>query len=258
MAGLFILYYVESAPMIFFAQFQKTDYQEFYYKVNKLKEEVVGTRSNFLEEMRLGTNLLVWISLVRAQTQLFDYGSRAGDQILDISSGQHAVAIDVPMVYMENSYNEIYISPNGIVGFGERLPDRVEPLQRLNKSAIAVYYAPASEGKVYFRTTSSDQHLIRRLTDHIHKTFADSSEFTTLQAMIVTWHEMQNKEMDGKATYQLVLASDGMTTYAVILYPTLPWSASEGIYAQSGFSLADGRYRNNINSGTPDVKNLVG
>ncbi|VDM59952.1 unnamed protein product [Angiostrongylus costaricensis] len=177
---------------------------------------------------------------------------------LETSSGQYAVAIDVPMVYMENSYNEIYISPNGIIGFGERLPDGIEPLQRLNKSAIAVFYAPVNEGKIYFRTTSSDQRLIRRLTDYIHKTFADSSEFSTLQAMVVTWHEMQNKELDDKATFQLVLASDGMTTYAIIQFLALPWSASGGIYAQSGFSLADGRHRSNINSGTPDVKDLVG
>uniref|UniRef100_A0A158P9V5 Nidogen-1 n=1 Tax=Angiostrongylus cantonensis TaxID=6313 RepID=A0A158P9V5_ANGCA len=208
--------------------------------------------------MRLKVFLLVWILLIQAQAQLFDYGTRAGDQTLEISSGQHAVAIDVPMVYMENSYNEIYISPNGIIGFGERLPDGVEPLQRLNKSAIAVFYAPVSEGKIYFRTTSSDQRLIRRLTDYIHKTFADSSEFSTLQAMVVTWHEMQNKELDDKATFQLVLASDGMTTYAVIQFLALPWSVSGGIYAQSGFSLADGRHRSNINSGTPDVKDLVG
>ncbi|KAK6025056.1 Nidogen-like protein, partial [Ostertagia ostertagi] len=162
------------------------------------------------------------------------------------------------MVYMENSYSDIYISPNGIIGFGERLPDTVTPLQRLNQSAIAVFYAPVREGDVYFRATSSDQRLLRRLTDYIHKTFADSSDFTTLQAVIVTWEGLQNQELDGEATFQLALASDGMISYALIQFLTLPWSASGGRYAQSGFSMSDGRHQGNINSGTPDVKDLVG
>ncbi|VDN21220.1 unnamed protein product [Cylicostephanus goldi] len=161
------------------------------------------------------------------------------------------------MVYMENPYSEVYISPNGILGFGDRLPDAVVPLQRLNKSAIAPFYAPASEGTVYYRATSSDRALLRRLTDYIHKTFADSSDFQTLQAMVITWDGVQNKEQDGGATFQLALASDGMTTYALMQFLTLPWSASEGIYAQSGFAMPDGRYQSNTNSGGPDVKELA-
>lgn len=130
-----------------------------------------------------------------------------------------------------------------------------------------------------FRSTSSDQRLLRRLTDYIHKTFADSSDFQTLQAMIITWDGIQNKEKDGRATFQarftmrafeeashifilwsfqLALASDGMTSYALIQFLTLPWSASAGIYAQSGFAMPDGRFQSNTNSGGPDVKELVG
>ncbi|KAK6756777.1 hypothetical protein RB195_014916 [Necator americanus] len=208
--------------------------------------------------MRLKLLLLSSIPLIWTQTQLLDYGERAGDQSLDFSDGQHAVAIDVPMVYMETPYSELYISPNGIVGFGERLPDGVAPLQKLNRSAIATFYAPASEGIIYYRSTSSDQRLLRRLTDYIHKTFADSSDFQTLQAMIVTWDGIQNKEQDGGATFQLALASDGMITYALMQFLKLPWSASGGIYAQSGFTMPDGRYQSNTNSGGPDVKELVG
>ncbi|XGW06087.1 hypothetical protein V3C99_016431 [Haemonchus contortus] len=208
--------------------------------------------------MRLKLLLSLWIPLIQCQTQLFDYGEKAGDQSLEFSAGQHAVAIDVPMVYMENSYSEIYIAPNGIIGFGDRLPDAVTPLQRLNQSAIAVFYAPVRDGDVYFRATSSDQRLLHRLTEYIHKTFADSSDFTTLQAVIITWEGLQNQEMDGEATFQLALASDGMTSYALIQFLSLPWSASGGRYAQSGFSMSDGRHQANINSGTPDVKDLVG
>ncbi|KJH50181.1 G2F domain protein [Dictyocaulus viviparus] len=163
--------------------------------------------------------------------------------MIESSSGQHAVAIDVPISYMEAFYNEIFISPNGIIGFGERLPDEITQLQRLNKSAIAVYYAPIEEGKIYFRATSSDRQLLTRLTEYIHKAFPDNSDFSTLQATVVTWKEVQNKEMDGGATFQFL---------------TLPWASSGGVYAQSGFSVSDGRYRNNINSGRPDVKDLVG
>ncbi|VDM75746.1 unnamed protein product [Strongylus vulgaris] len=142
-------------------------------------------------------------------------------QSLDFSGGQYAAAIDVPMVYMENPYSEIYISPNGILGFGERLPgmecimyecsmnhvaveftDGVIPLQRLNKSAIAPFYAPVAEG-TELSIIGSVVELLRRLTEYIHKTFADSSDFQTLQAMVVTWDGLQNKEQDGGATFQV-------------------------------------------------------
>ncbi|ETN85094.1 hypothetical protein NECAME_06560 [Necator americanus] len=83
--------------------------------------------------------------------------------------------------------------------------------------------------------------------------------------MIVTWDGIQNKEQDGGATFQarytpkiLALASDGMITYALMQFLKLPWSASGGIYAQSGFTMPDGRYQSNTNSGGPDVKELVG
>ncbi|EYB83155.1 hypothetical protein Y032_0342g3047 [Ancylostoma ceylanicum] len=208
--------------------------------------------------MRLKLVFLITLPLICAQTQLLDYGERAGDQRLEFSAGQHATTMDVPVVYMEVPYSDIYISPNGIVGFGERLPDGVTPLQRLNRSAIAPFYAPASDGTVYYRSTSSDQRLLRRLTDYIHKTFADSMDFQTLQATIVTWDGIQNKENDGRATFQLALASDGMISYALIQFLALPWSASAGTYAQSGFAMPDGRYQSNTNSGGPDVKELVG
>ncbi|RCN31476.1 hypothetical protein ANCCAN_22739 [Ancylostoma caninum] len=129
---------------------------------------------------------------------------------MQFSAGQHATAMDVPVVYMEVPYSDIYISPNGIVGFGDRLPDGVTPLQRLNKSAIAPFYAPASDGTVYYRL------------------------------------------------FPLALASDGMISYALIQFLALPWSASAGTYAQSGFAMPDGRYQSNTNSGGPDVKELVG
>ncbi|KIH66177.1 hypothetical protein ANCDUO_03494 [Ancylostoma duodenale] len=182
---------------------------------------------------------------------------------MEFSAGQHATAMDVPVVYMEvadflhhrHNYNR----------FLRHVADGVTPLQRLNKSAIAPFYAPASEGTVYYRSTSSDQRLLRRLTDYIHKTFADSADFQTLQAMIITWDGVQNKEKDGGATFQaritiraLALASDGMISYALMQFLALPWSASAGTYAQSGFAMPDGRYQSNTNSGGPDVKELVG
>uniref|UniRef100_A0A1I7XL50 Nidogen G2 beta-barrel domain-containing protein n=1 Tax=Heterorhabditis bacteriophora TaxID=37862 RepID=A0A1I7XL50_HETBA len=150
--------------------------------------------------------LLTLLPFLYAQTQLFDFGGQTDDQVLKFSTDQRAVALDVPVVFLENPENEIYISSYGIVGMGNKLPDNIAPLQRLNRSAIAVYYAPTVEGNVYFRATSSDLRLLDRLTKYIHQTFADSSEFTALQGIIVTWEGMQNKEKDGPAIFQHQIA----------------------------------------------------
>lgn len=108
-----------------------------------------------------------------------------------------------------------------------------------------------------FRSTSSDRHTLRLVCDYVHKIFADSSEFQCLQGIIITWDAVEPAESNEKATFQVAIISDGSTSYAIMQYQKLPWSSSSGIYAQSGFSGKHGTYQANVNSGGPDVKELV-
>ncbi|CAI4227251.1 unnamed protein product [Auanema sp. JU1783] len=205
--------------------------------------------------MRLILLLSLIIPLISAQAPLFDYGQTAGDQLIPYSDQQHAVSLEIPVVFLENPQDELFISSTGIVSFGEKIPDTITPLQRLNRSSIAVYYAPIEDSVVYYRSTTSDQNLLKKLSEYVRSQFADGSEFQTLQAIIITWDEVINKENDGHATFQLAIASDGIVSYSILMYKNLPWSSSAGIYAQAGFTGPE-TFHALVNSGGPDVKRI--
>lgn len=80
------------------------------------------------------------------------------------------------------------------------------PLQKMERYTIAAYYAPIAKGRVYYRSTSSDQHTLRLLCDFIHKVFADSSEFQCLEGVVITWDGLEPAESDEKATFQVTSA----------------------------------------------------
>uniref|UniRef100_A0A8R1EHW9 NIDO domain-containing protein n=1 Tax=Caenorhabditis japonica TaxID=281687 RepID=A0A8R1EHW9_CAEJA len=158
---------------------------------------------------------------------------------------------------MEISVDELYLSHNGIVGLGHAAPDKILPLQTIRHPVIAVFYAPVSEGNIDYRVTSTDQGLLTKLTQDVKQVFADAADFHALQAIIITWTGIQNAEKDGEASFQLAIISDGMSTYSIVRFGLLPWSSSLGYYAQTGFVHSYGKIQTNVNSGGPDVKELV-
>ncbi|CAB3397791.1 unnamed protein product [Caenorhabditis bovis] len=208
--------------------------------------------------MKLKLLFCLLIGSIQCSPGFYPYGPQANDKKIEYTVEQSAIALDVPIVFMETSIEEIYLSHNGIIGLGHRVPKHIEPLQKIKHPAIAVFYAPASEGNLYYRVTSSDQSLLRHLGNAVKEVFADSREFHALQAVIITWTDVQNAEKDGPASFQIAIVSDGISTYSIVHYGELPWSSSMGYYAQTGFVHSEGKFQTNINSGGPDVKELVG
>ncbi|KAF8381850.1 nid-1 [Pristionchus pacificus] len=196
-----------------------------------------------------------FVATVNGRARLFDFGKRAGDQLLE--SSLSAVTLEHPVVYMERNEDQIFISNKGIVTFQELDTEEYFPLDKLNRSAIAVLYSSVSEGKTYYRSTTTDRLLLTRLTDSIHHEFADTNHFNALQATVVTWEGQQGKERQGQNTFQLVLTTDGIQSYAFLLYAKIAWVKSKGHFAQSGFTHFDGRFQRTINSGTEEIKELA-
>ncbi|GMS79827.1 hypothetical protein PENTCL1PPCAC_2002 [Pristionchus entomophagus] len=195
------------------------------------------------------------VATIYARARLFDFGKRAGDQLLD--SSLSAVTLEQPLVYMERNEDQLFISNKGILTFQELDSEDYFPLDKLNRSAIAVFYSLISEGKTYYRSTTSDRLLLTRLTDSIHHEFPDANEFNAVQATVITWEGMQGKEKQGQNTFQLVLTTDGLQSYAFLLYAKIAWTKSKGHFAQSGFTHFDGRFQGTINSGTESIKELA-
>ncbi|CAL2045201.1 unnamed protein product [Caenorhabditis brenneri] len=188
--------------------------------------------------------------------EFYPFGEPAGDKRLEYSLEPSAIALKIPLVYMEKSVDELFLSHEGIVGLGKRTPEKYGGLNTIKTPAIAIFYVPVSSGNIDYRVTSEDQGLLAKLTQDVKQVFADSIDFHGLQAVVVTWTNIQNAEKDGPGSFQLALVSDGISTYAIFHYGQLPWSSSMGYYAQTGFVKSLNKIQTNVNSGGPDVKEL--
>ncbi|CBA11612.1 Nidogen [Caenorhabditis elegans] len=201
--------------------------------------------------------LYLLIETTTANPAFYPYGQPAGDNRLDYSMEQSAIALKIPLTYMEQSVDELFLSHNGIVGLGKPTPEKIGGLMTISTPAIAVFYVPVTSGVIDYRVSSDDQGLLTKLTQDVKQVFADAVEFHGLQAVIITWTQIENAEKDGPASFQLAIVSDGISTYAIFRYESLPWSSSMGYYAQAGFVRSIGKIQTNVNSGGPDVKELV-
>ncbi|GMT09886.1 hypothetical protein PFISCL1PPCAC_1183, partial [Pristionchus fissidentatus] len=214
-----------------------------------------ATASNSIAMRLLPLLLSLLVTSIDGRARLFDFGQRAGDQTLE--SSLSAVTLEVPIVYMERNEEQLFISNKGLITFQELDTEDYFPLDKLNRSAIAVLYASVASGKTHYRSTTTDRLLLTRLTDSVHHEFSDATAFNAAQATVITWEGMQGKEKHGQNTFQLVICTDGLQSYAFLLYAKIAWVKSKGAFAQSGFTHFDGRFQGTINSGTENIKELA-
>lgn len=55
----------------------------------------------------------------------------------------------------------------------------------------------------------------------------------------------------------MILATDGITSYAFFIYGRIDWTSSNGQHAEAGFYFANGRQHSLIHSGTDSMRELV-
>ncbi|CAP29096.2 Protein CBR-NID-1 [Caenorhabditis briggsae] len=167
--------------------------------------------------------------------EFYPFGQPAGDTRLKYSLDQSAVALKTPLIFLQKPIDEIFLSHNGIIGLGKPVPEKNEILAKIPTPAIAVFYSPVANGKIDYRVTSDDQGLLAKLTQDVKQAFTDAVDFHGLQAVVITWSDIQNAEQDGPASFQIAIVTDGISTYCINHYGALPWSSSMGYYAQTGF-----------------------
>ncbi|VDK46117.1 unnamed protein product [Anisakis simplex] len=130
--------------------------------------------------------------------------------------------------------------------------DRAEPYYITNVRKYLMKIDPA-------RATSSDNDLLNDLSDRINRNFptGDSGEFRALHAILITWDDVSASDADGLNQYQLAIATDGLNSYAVFIYNRIDWTTSHDKIAQAGLYFSDGRRQSMVNSGTPNIRELI-
>uniref|UniRef100_A0A915PNJ4 Uncharacterized protein n=1 Tax=Setaria digitata TaxID=48799 RepID=A0A915PNJ4_9BILA len=182
-------------------------------------------------------------------------------KVLPFTNDSYGITLDVPVIYFEESQNELFIYSSGIITFAKATDvAQLTDLDHEKINAIAIFFAPFSAGKIFYRATSSDANLLYDLTDKIRKNFPnrESSDFTALHAVVVTWNDMMGEDSEGDSNqFQMVLVTDGMSSYAFLIYGRITWTGKNDQYAQAGLYFSDGRRETMVNSGTASIKELV-
>uniref|UniRef100_A0A914XZB2 Nidogen n=1 Tax=Panagrolaimus superbus TaxID=310955 RepID=A0A914XZB2_9BILA len=178
---------------------------------------------------------------------------------IPFSSSSSATTLTVPVPFYEEPQSELYISPKGAISFGKPLGDTVEDLEGKHHKAVAVLYAGAVNGLVYYRTEPHDSELSSRLASIVQRTYSDATDFKPKVVIIVTWDRIITSDPTaGENQFQLAILSDARKSYALLKFGKIEWvKTSDGIYAQSGFYFSDGRSQKNVNAGKEQFKDLT-
>jgi autotransporter-associated beta strand protein len=219
---------------------------------------------------------------------LFSYGAAAGDTklaqgddnfILAPFSGLGPAGSSVSMSLFGSTYNGIYVDNNGVLSFGQGLssytPDSFPSSTKT--PALAAFWADVDTrtayggaGSVWYRTTQDAQQLASIKT-LLSNSLLGLGAFNPTFAEVVTWDQVAGYHQDNlndpllskaRNTFQEVVISDSMQTYAIYLYPDngIQWmigTVSNGLNPNVGFDLADKtHFYNAVGSGTSAMANL--
>ncbi|XP_016359718.1 nidogen-1-like [Sinocyclocheilus anshuiensis] len=162
--------------------------------------------------------------------QLFDYGIRFGDQILD--SGTDSVReleLEQTLFFFKGTFDKVYVNTNGFISLTNPT-DESEYLGKMPASfgMIAAFLGDLDTtdgaGYVYFRQDKSPD-VLQRAAEHIGQAFPSDDEIEPTRAIIVTWENVAPQGERGtggeyaRNTFQLVVANMESASYTILLYP---------------------------------------
>ncbi|XP_046389156.1 nidogen-like isoform X2 [Ischnura elegans] len=214
--------------------------------------------------------LLAAASAVRLD-ELWPHGSDA-DQYLppdqdEVSSFE--IPLKVPVTFYDDSYSSIYVNSNGLLSFRTEIPSFFNIQFPLDYPVIAPFYSDVDTrgaGTIFYRETQ-DEALLSRATGLVREYFSSASSFEAKSVFIATWKGVgyYNKGADKVNTFQVVLMSDGESSFAALLYPEdgVQWVQGTGkstslpdARGQAGFVSGDGRVHALRGSGTHQIRNV--
>ncbi|XP_071842234.1 sushi domain-containing protein 2-like isoform X2 [Apostichopus japonicus] len=171
------------------------------------------------------------------------------------------------MPFYDTKYWTAYVNENGIVSFKNPVnkfednqpnfplgPDEEDGSDRI---FIAPFWANIdldNQGYVYYRQ-STEQDLLKRAKDEIHIAFVEKMDFLPKYLLIATWVDTgffgEAGSNHPQNSFQLVLATNEVETFAIFLYDRIEWTTGVesggdkfngigGTPAQVGFNAGDG------------------
>ncbi len=166
---------------------------------------------------------------------LYAYGTAAGDaaaQKSDDAFTLHSLNTAGPLgsplsfPFFQTLTNHVYVNNNGLLSInggvsawsGQPFPYSTTPI-------IAPFWADvdtrATDGGTVWYRTAQDAPTLNAISAQIESAFTGTQNFTPRFASIATWDRVgyYASKADYVNTFQAVVASDGVRTYALFLYP---------------------------------------
>ncbi|KAL7854484.1 hypothetical protein SRHO_G00166740 [Serrasalmus rhombeus] len=167
-----------------------------------------------------------------SRSDLLDYGVQFGDQLLDSGTDvTQQITLDQLVFFFDGEFDKVYVNTNGFLSVAEP-PAESEYLGKMPAEfgIIAPFLGDLDTsdgiGKVYFRQDNSPD-VLQKITEKITQAFPHEGEVEPTHALIVTWENViahgapeRGDDLNKKrSTFQLVLMSTELSTYAILLYP---------------------------------------
>ncbi len=215
----------------------------------------------------------------QAGATLYAFGAAVGDSKVPVCDdcsqlqslvGQGPAGSTLSFNFFAKSYTSLFVNNNGAISMNAGVSAYTGlPFPYSDNPLIAPYWADvdtraANAGTVWYRT-AQDSALLREVSTEIQGSFMGATSFNATFAEVVTWDRVgyYNQRADKLNTFQAVIASDGMRTFAIFKYPTggINWARGDaspvGSYAQVGFDAGDRiNYYNGVGSRTAQTLNL--
>ncbi|XP_046546621.1 fibrillin-1-like [Haliotis rubra] len=176
--------------------------------------------------------------------EMFDFTS--GTAMATADEGFQKIEAEDGIPFSSKIYYDIYISTNGVISFGTPFGPYSPSLPTNRQNILCPYWADIdlefgvtnSSSAIYYQAYSgSNSIMLERASTWIQKYISDRS-FTATWALVVTWNDVPQKGETsfGKfATFQVLLITNGQSTYALYTYNKMGWTVSDDIPIYIGY-----------------------
>ncbi|XP_022099271.1 sushi domain-containing protein 2-like [Acanthaster planci] len=170
---------------------------------------------------------------------LFDYGGTSRDSVLPT---QNDVSVEVklasPFTYYGKKYDSIFINDNGVLSFGkkfdqyvwETLPLFKQPDDRNVLIAPLLADVDVTNTGTIFYGQAREGRVLQDATALVSQYFVRHSDFKPKNMLIVTWDKVgfqgSTAEDPVTNTFQCVVISDAINTFAFFLYEDISWTTA--------------------------------
>ena len=237
-------------------------------------------KANFTANIHFDTNLFDIAKMIRIVillcainsvhtlplTEFFSFGTEANDQIFPPNDDGSVGPLALPRIfpYFNNNHRQIYLANNGLFSFLGPVYQYVATPFPLgdNRRLIAGFWTDIdtrgnipSGNRVYYQIYSNHENtnVFEKATTYVQSYFPGERSFTPTMVITGTWYRVGAfpSQTHLTNTFQIVLATDEIRSFAFLLYHDLQWASPQGgasndpnipdgNAAQAGFNAGDG------------------